>query len=44
MGNVGIYSVGEDLVKQNITFCQTKTFVGSSQVGVICETIAKITA
>ena len=29
MNNEGIYSVVEDLVKQNITFCQTKCFTGT---------------
>ena len=28
MGNEGIYNVGKDLVKQNITFYQTKTSAG----------------
>ena len=38
MVNKGIYSVGKDLVKQNITFCQTESFVGPSWVGLTCET------
>ena len=43
MGNEGIYSVSKDLVKQNITFSQTKTFVGPSQVDFTHEIVAKMT-
>ena len=41
VGNKGIYSVGKDLVKQNFTFCQTESFVTTSQAGLTCETLAK---
>ena len=41
MGNEGIYSVRKDLVKQNITFCQTKNFAGPSWVGFTREIVAK---
>ena len=44
MGNKGIYSVGKDMVKQNITFCQTETFAGPLRVGLTCETLTKNTA
>jgi len=44
VGKDDIYSVGKDLVKQNITFYQTETFAGPSRVGLTCETVAKITA
>ena len=43
MDNEGIYSVGKDLVKQNITFCQTETFVGPSRVGPSHEIVVKLT-
>ena len=33
MGNESIYSVGKEKVKQNPTFCQTKTFMSPSRVG-----------
>ena len=41
MGNEGIYSVDKDLVKQNITFCQTKSFVGPLWVGPTHEIVTK---
>ena len=41
MGNEGIYSVGKDMVKQNITFCQTESFVSPLWVGLTRETLAK---
>ena len=41
MGNEGIYSVGKDMVKQNITFCQTESFASLSRVGLTRETLAK---
>ena len=41
MSNKGIYSVGKDLVKQNITFCQIESFVGPSQVSFTHETVTK---
>ena len=36
--------MGKDMIKQNITFCQTKSFVGPSQVSLTCETLVKDTA
>ena len=41
MGNEGIYSVGKDLVKQNITFCQTECFASTLRVAFTRETLAK---
>ena len=36
--------MGKDMIKQNITFCQTKSFVDPSQVSLTCETLVKDTA
>ena len=44
VGNEGIYSVGKDLVKQNITFCQIKSFAGPSRVSLTRETLMKISS
>ena len=41
MGNVGIYNVGKDMVKKNITFCQTESFTSPSWVGLPHETLVK---
>ena len=41
MNNEGIYSVCKDLVKQNITFCQTKNFASTSRDGISHETLVK---
>ena len=41
MGNEGIYSVSKDLVKKNITFSQTETFVGPLWVSLTHEIVAK---
>ena len=30
VGNNGIYSMGKDLVKKNLTFCQIESFVNPS--------------
>ena len=35
--------MGKDMVKQNITFCQTKSFVGPSRVSLTRETLVKDT-
>ena len=43
VGNESIYSVDKDMVKQNITFCQTETFTGPSRVGLTHETLVKNT-
>ena len=39
--NKSIYIVRKDMVKQNITFCQTETFIGPSRVSLTHETLAK---
>ena len=44
MGNKGTYSVGEDLVKQNTTFCQTECFAGTSRDGPSRETLMNLIA
>ena len=44
MGNEGIYSVGKDMVKQNITFFQTETFIGPSRACLNDEIVAKMIA
>ena len=44
MDNEGIYSVGKDLVKQNLTFCQTESFVSPLRVGLTCKTLVKISS
>ena len=44
MGNKGIYSVGKDMVKQNITYYQAESFAGPSQVGLTRKTLTKDTA
>ena len=41
VGNGSIYSVGKDLVKQNTTFCQKKSFVSTSHDSLSRETLAK---
>ena len=41
MGNEGIYNVGKDLVKENITFCQIECFATTSRVGLTHEILAK---
>ena len=44
VANEGIYSVGKDLVKQNITFCQIKSFTIPSRVSLTRETLMKISS
>ena len=44
MGNGDTYSVGKDIVKQNITFCQTESFASPSRVGLTRETFMKMIA
>ena len=41
MDNEGIYSVSNDLVKQNFTFCQIESFASPLQVGLTRETLEK---
>ena len=41
VGNEGIYNVGKDLVKKNITFCQIECFATTSRVGLTHEILVK---
>ena len=44
MDNEGIYSVGKDLVKQNLTFCRTESFASPLRVGLTLKTLMKISS
>ena len=41
VGNEGIYRMSKDLVKQNMTFCQTECFTSISWVDLSRKTLAK---
>ena len=41
VSNESIYSVGKNMVKQNITFCQTESFASPSRLGLTRETLTK---
>ena len=41
VGDDGIYSVGEDLVKQNTTFFQTETFMDPRELALLARQLRK---